>query len=254
MNSDRPILTPQRVLSLRGVDVDDCHFDTAVLCFRGPEACGLPLAAFGAQRRQGFRLYGTEPYTARVGAEQLVIVPSVIWGGPVTAILLEELAVLGVGTTIGFGAAGSLVSPHHVGGLLIAEAALCRDGTSREYTEMDVAYPDTDLLRLAQVLSEAEGVCPILGTINTTDALYRETPTRVTKWRTSGAEFVNLETGPFYAVASFLGIRAVYLGLVTDYVAADGEWQHGYWNGENFTDPVIVRVIRGLVEHGRKGP
>lgn len=252
MDYDRPILTPRKVLLLRGVKPDECHLDAAVLCFRGREACGLLSNTFAAERREGFRLYGTEPHLAVSGKKQIAIVPTVIWGGPVTAILLEELGVLGVRTVIGFGAAGSLVSPDHMGGLLIAEAALCRDGTSREYADTEVAYPDPDLLRLAVKLAQAEGVSPLVGTINTTDALYRETPARLTQWRNWGAEFVNLETGPFYAVASFLGMQAVYLGLVTDYVAERGEWQHGYWNRENVTDPIIMRVVRGLVEHSEK--
>jgi len=254
MNHSRPILTPQTVLSLRGVNADECHFDTAVLCFRGPEASDLLLDAFQVQKQEGLYLYGTQPHGGEVGEKHLLILPTLIWGGPMMGILLEELAVLGIKTAIGFGAAGSLVSPDHMGGLLITKAALCLDGASREYADAELAYPDPDLLRLAVKLSEAQAVSPILSTINTTDALYRETPGKIAQWRNLGAEFVNLETGPFYAVASFLEMRAVYLGLVTDYVAEDREWQHGYWNRENRTDPVIVRVIRGLVEHRGKSP
>lgn len=246
---DKPVLTPRMVLSLRGIDPEEWDFDTALLCFRGAEGCELLSTAFDAEARKGLYLYGSEPWVARGVNGQLVIVPSVLWGGPVTAILLEELAVLGVTTVIGFGAAGSLVSVAHVGGLLIAEAALCRDGASREYTDAQEAYPDPELLQLAVGLSRAEGVTPVLGTVHTTDALYRETPARLAQWQGWGAEFVNLETGPFYAVASSLGMRAVYLALVTDYVAGDRNWDHGYWGRDNPTDPVIVKVIRRLVDH-----
>ena len=57
-----------------------------------------------------------------------------------------------------------------------------------------------------------------------------------------------------FLVASLLGMRAVYLGLVTDYVAEDREWDHGVWAQENSTDPVIVQVIRGLIAHERERP
>jgi len=241
------------VLSLRGLNPQEWDFDTAVLCFRGREGSDLLAKAFDVERPAGFHLYGSEPYVGERADERLLIIPTVIWGGPVTAILLEELAVLGVRTAIGFGAAGSLVSADHIGALLIAEAALCRDGASREYTDAEVAYPHPELLRLAAELSETAGVRPIMGTVHTTDGLYRETPAKLAQWREWGAEFVNLETGPFYAVASFLGMRAVYLGLVTDYVAKEREWQHGYWSRENPTDPLIVQVIRGLVEREREG-
>jgi purine-nucleoside phosphorylase len=170
----------------------------------------------------------------------------------VTAALLEELAVLGVKTAIGFGAAGSLVSSDHVGKLLIARAAICRDGASREYTDARVAHPDPELLQLAVELAEMKGTSAVQGTIHTTDALYRETPAKIRQWRRWGADFVNLEAGPFYAVASHLCMRAVYLGLVTDYVAVDSDWEPGFWSRENSTDPLIVQVIRELVEHEGK--
>jgi uridine phosphorylase len=247
---DKPILTPEKVLSLRGVRPESFRFDTAVLCFRGSRACDLLCRSFEADRQDGLYLYGTQPYIGGTEA-QLLIVPNVIYGGPVTAALLEELALFGVETVIGFGAAGSLVSSHHVGGLLIAHAALCRDGTSREYTDDEMSYPDPGLVRLATELVEHRGVSPLLGTVHTTDALYRETPAKVRQWRRWGAEFVNLEAGPFFAVASHLGMRSLYLGLVTDYVAADRDWEHGFWNRENRTDPTIVEVIGELIERQR---
>jgi uridine phosphorylase len=251
---DEPVLTPQRVLALRGVDPLGHQLDVAVLCFRGSEGSDLLSEHFEARQQEGLHLYGSQSYTVQRGTNQVVIVPNVIWGGPVTAILLEELAALGVTMTIGFGAAGSLVSPQHVGGLLIARAALCRDGTSHDYTGAETAYPDPDLLRLAVEFSERRGISPTMGTIHTTDALYRETPSRLSQWRSWGADFVNLEAGPFYAVASHLRMRAVYLGLVTDYVASSGKWEDGYWGRENRMDPVIVQVIGDLVEHERESP
>ena len=189
----------------------------------------------------------------QMGTNQLVIVPNVVWGGPVTAILLEELAALGVTMAIGLGAAGSLVSSENIGQFLIAQSALCRDGTSRDYTDAERAYPDPDLPRLAVEFSERRGVSPTLGTVHTTDAPYRETPLRLSYWGGWGAEFVNLETGPFYAVASHLEMRSVYLGLVTDYVTSNGEWEDGHWGRQNRTDPLIVQITDDLVEHERMG-
>ena len=110
---DKPVLTPEKVLFLRGVRLESYHFDIAVLCFRGSGTCDLVCESFEAERRDGLYLYGTQPYIGRTGEAQLVVVPNVVWGGPVTAAFLEELAAFGVETVIGFGAAGSLVSSHH---------------------------------------------------------------------------------------------------------------------------------------------
>jgi uridine phosphorylase len=243
MMPDHPVLTPEQVLRLRGVNPDDFHFDVAVFCFRGQRSSRAVLDAFPVSRIESHILYGSEAYAGRVGDGQIVILPEVIWGGPVTAILLEELACFGLQTVIGFGAVGSLVSPQHVGQVLVAHRATCSDGTSRLYTTEPYVGPDPELLRLVLALARQEGVTPIIGTVHTTDALYQERPTLIQQWREAGASFVNLETAPFYAAAAHLRIRVVYLSLVTDFVGDPQGWQHGLWSQANTTDPLIVKLI-----------
>jgi len=245
---DRPVLTPEQVMGLRGVNLDDFCFDVAVLCFRGQAASRRVIDSFPVSRIESDILYGSAAHAGRVGDRQVVVVPEVIWGGPATAILLEELACLGVQVAIGFGAAGSLASPEHIGDMLIPDRAICSDGTSREYTDGSHVGPDTELLELAMALAFEEGATPVAGTVHTTDALYQEWPARIRQWREAGAEFVNLETAPFYTVAAYRGIRAVYLGLVSDYVGDPGGWDHGFWDRPNTTDPLIVKLIVRLVE------
>ncbi|MDY6878502.1 MAG: hypothetical protein SWK90_20170 [Chloroflexota bacterium] len=45
-----------------------------------------------------------------------------------------------------------------------------------------------------------------------------------------------------------MGIRAVYLGLVTDYVGGPKGWQHGLGSRPNVTDVLIVSPIQQLVQ------
>jgi uridine phosphorylase len=165
-----------------------------------------------------------------------------------TAILLEELACLGVRIAIGFGAAGSLESPQHIGRALVADRAPCSDGTSRAYTDRPFLGPEPELLALTLEIAAQVDAGPLVGTVHTTDALYQERPSCVQQWREAGASYVNLETGPFYAVAAHCGIRAIYLALVTDYVGRPERWEHGLWSRENTTDPQLATVIRQIVE------
>jgi len=245
---DRPVLTPEQVLELRGVNPADFRFDVAILCFRGQTASRKALDAFPVTRIEPNILYDSKAYAGRTGDTEVVILLQVIWGGPVTAILLEELAWFGVQAAIGFGAAGSLVSSQHIGKMLVADRALCSDGTSRQYTDEPYVSPASELLSLTAELAIQDKATPITGTVHTTDALYQERPGRIQQWREAGASFVNLETSPFYTVAAYLGIRAMYLGLVTDYVGAPKSWQHGLWSQPNTTDALIVRIIQRLVQ------
>jgi uridine phosphorylase len=248
---DRPVLTPEQVLQLRGVNLDDFHFDVAILCFRGPRASREALDAFPACRIEPNVFYGSVAYAGRVDDRQIVILPRVVYGGPVTAILIEELACLGVRTVVGFGAAGSLVTPQHVGHMFVADRAVCSDGTSRAYTAEPHVTPTPGLLDLTLSLADREGITPIVGTVHTTDALYQEWPARVRQWREDGAAFVNLETSPFYAAAAYQGLDAVYVGLVTDYVGGQAGWQHGFWGQANTTDGQIVKLIHQIVREGK---
>ncbi len=246
--ADDPILTPQRTLALRGVDLGATRFDLAVFCFRGLRASSLLAEALAASKVEQPQLYGRRCSAGTIAGLRVAVLPFIVWGGPATAILLEEVACLGVHTAIGFGAAGSLVSEAHIGRMLLAERAAACDGTSREYTDEAWVAPDLQLLALAEQLATEEGVSPLRGAVWTTDALYQERPSRVNRWREEGADLVNLETGPFYAVAATLGIQAVYLGLVTDYVSQEQGWQDNLWGRENTTDLDIIRVVRRLVD------
>ena len=242
-----PVLTPEKVLALRGVDLDEYRFDVAVLCFRGRSVSQQVIDKLSAARIEQDILYGSHAFTSWLGSKRVVVVPDLMWGGPVTAILLEELAWLGVRVVVGFGAAGSLVTPSQIGEMFIAERALCTDGTSREYTNAPEVYPSLDLLEMVRTIAIEEGMILVSGAVHTTDALYQEWPDRVRLWREAGASFVNLETSPFYAVAAHRGVKAIYLGLVSDYVAGEHGWEHGFWSSPNATDPLIIDMIRLLV-------
>jgi uridine phosphorylase len=258
--TDEPILTPHRTLALRAVDTSTVRFDLAVLCFRGPLKSRLVIEALGANRVDGPLFYGTQCYQAMREELSVAVLPEVIYGGPVTAILLEELACLGVSVAIGLGAAGSLVTGTHIGQMFIAERAAVQDGTSRAYigrfaqeqtdgSGSDVwAGPDPQLLALSRRVAAQESTDLLLGAVWTTDALYQERPSQVARWREAGADLVNLECGPFYAVARAVGIRAIYLGLVTDFVSAEQGWRDGYWGRRNATDPVISRIARIITD------
>jgi uridine phosphorylase len=244
---DHPVLTPQQVLRLRGVDLDRQRFDVAILCFRGGRASQVLLDAFPVSPLAP-HIFASQAHAGRLGDTRLVILSRVVWGGPMAAILLEELACLGVQVAIGFGAAGSLETPRHIGHVLVADRALCSDGTSPAYTDAPSVGPDAGLFRQALGLCAAAGAQPLIGAVHTTDALYQERPSRVRQWREAGASYVNLETAPFYAASAHCGIRAIYLALVTDYVGQPEAWQHGFWGRENTTDPQIVAIIRQILD------
>jgi purine-nucleoside phosphorylase len=117
---------------------------------------------------------------------------------------------------------------------MVAESGLCSDGTSKEYTDDSEAYADAEMLQSLQDIIQNHGIEPEVGKVWTTDAIYREFPSKIAYWKGQGARFVNLETASFYAVARAKGIRAVYMSVVSDNVDSD-KWSDWFPNLSDVT-------------------
>lgn len=237
---DRPIVTPKKVFTKRGIPNSVYGDDKAIICFRGGQVSSRLIERFGGVPLQGRILYHPQLY--RSAEFNLLIVPEMIWGGPATAIVIEELSALGVRTLIGFGAGGSINSQVQPGVIFIARKAICRDGTSKEYSDQATCSPDPQLLDY--YIDRCEELEALLLYGLTTDSLYRETPKKIENWRQLGADFVNLEISPFYVVSKVLGMRAIYVGLITDFVGET--WDSKYWAVKNELDTEIIESINEL--------
>ena len=91
--------------------------------------------------------------------------------------------------------------------------------------------PDPALLALA------EGAEPVA--VATVDAVYRETPALVAAWRALGTQVVNMESAPFYAAASACGVRALWLGQVSDMLL--DTWHDWHFDRQEMTRATVLR-------------
>jgi len=241
---DSPILTPSEVLEKRGIRRKALDADMAIICFRGQKASKELINSFSGIPFEERILRHPYLYHSQDQGLNLLIVPEMIWGGPATAMVIEELFVLGVQILIGFGAGGSINPEVQPGEIFIARRAICVDGTSKEYSDSDevICSPDPELLNYCKDRSGELDVLLLNGL--TTDSLYRETPRKVENWRRLGADFINMEVSPFYSVCKALGIRAIYIGLITDFLGE--RWESKYWNTENEVDKKIIESIKDL--------
>jgi uridine phosphorylase len=131
-------------------------------------------------------------------------------GGPSAAIVLSELAELGVRRAIRVGTCSACTSDLALGQLAIAESALAGDGASRSLGAGASTAPSASLLEALR--SAAPGVRPV--TVATTD-LYYGTP-RLGEPGLNGAEAVELATAPLYALGPRVGVEVACLLAVTD--------------------------------------
>jgi uridine phosphorylase len=176
-----------------------------------------------------------------IGHAKVGVIARCEWGGPQTAILVEELAYIGVTRIIGIGAAGSIDPAIPKGSQVVAQTALTSDGTSQAYTVVPDLKGDATLCSLALAAGERlftgiHKVCAV-----TTDALYRETEADVCIWRARGGQVVNMETSALYAASEICRISSLWIGHVSDCLV-EGEWVE--WS--DIEDMTVVSARLGL--------
>jgi uridine phosphorylase len=137
-------------------------------------------------------------------------------GAPSAAIVLEELAGVGVRRAIRVGTCGALDQALALGELICAEAALAEDGVTRSLGGDRLARPDQRLQqRLAANGAEAAVVA-------TTDLFYEVDSRARERWRAGGARAVEMEAAALFVLGARLGV-AVACALVVSDVFPGGE-------------------------------
>jgi uridine phosphorylase len=140
-----------------------------------------------------------------MGKRLTVLHPGV--GAPLAAAFLEETIACGCRKFIACGGAGVLNRELAVGHLVVPSTALRDEGTSYHYLppSRDVSASAEAVAAIQQTL-DAASIPYVTGKTWTTDAIYRETPTKVAKRRDEGCITVEMEAATFFAVAQFRGI------------------------------------------------
>ena len=247
-------IAPDKCIQSRLGERSPPAWECALLVFRDFPSSKVALDLFAPVAPVRYRmLYNItsadfEPFVfeAEAGGRSIAIVTRCVWGGPQAAILVEELAALGVGTIVGYGVAGSINPELAQGSFVVAESALPTDGTTKSYGANTPQWPDPDLLCAADSAGEKVGCALHPVTAATVDALYRETPELVEELRGQGADIVQMECSPLYAVSRACGVRSVWLGYVTDCLA-EGAWHDWYRPLPNANENAI-RICLELIE------
>lgn len=142
-------------------------------------------------------------------------------GAPASAIVLEELAGLGVRAVVRAGTMMAVTA--ELGTFILAHAACRYEGTSRTYLPLEFpAVADPDLFAEFRKVLDGRRKPYTAGIVGTCDGFYTQmmpTPDRTpglidqfTKWKLAGAD---METSAIYTIARSLGMRAVSLCTVT---------------------------------------
>ncbi|HEX8102864.1 MAG TPA: hypothetical protein VF533_09640, partial [Solirubrobacteraceae bacterium] len=163
-------------------------------------------------------------YTGTAADGLPLTVQSTGMGGPSAAIVVEELIALGARRIVRVGTCGALVDGPALGDLLVADAVLGDDGTSRALGAPERQAPDPALLA---ALTGAAGAGARTGTVVTGDLFYDPDPARPARWTAAGAIAVEMEAAAVLAVAGRHGAAAACVLAVTDLLAGGGRERIG---------------------------
>lgn len=150
------------------------------------------------------------------------------FGAPNAVALAEELLAFGMSSLLFFGYCGSLKEEVRVGDLLIPEGAVREEGTSYHYLPPgEEVHADPELVGLLEGLLREEGVDFHRGKVWTTDALYRETSSKVRRYAAEGCLGVEMEVAALFAWGRSKGARVGVLLVVSDGFSS-GRWSPGF--------------------------
>jgi uridine phosphorylase len=216
------IIEPSRVI--KPIDVAE-H---CVLCFF--KEVIAELVREGAQARRvhnGESEAGDYPvHELDYGGRRLAIVPPGA-GASSAAARLEHMIALGCLKFIACGGSGVFVGSIGVGHIIVPTAAIRDEGTSYHYLA-----PAREVAPTRRALSAIEAVLRennqeyVRGKTWTTDAVYRETRSRMARRRREGCVVVEMEAAAFFAVARF---RRVEFAQIL-YGGDSPQWDPRGWN------------------------
>lgn len=220
-----PSIGPNALQILIGKDLDD------LVRKKGPDG-------FERFNLDFFRLYRSK----QKPADRSLSLFGPFLGAPQAVMGLEKMIALGARKIWVLGWCGSLQPDLDIGDLVVPTGALIEEGTSRHYP-INGRGPaaDPELNDRLETALHAKALSFQEGRVWTTDAPYRETPSKITAYQKKGVLAVEMEMSALMTVALYRGVKLAGLLVVSDELA-DKKWHHG------FSDPRFKQATRAAAE------
>jgi uridine phosphorylase len=135
-------------------------------------------------------------------------------GGPSGAMVLAELASLGVLRAVQLGTCRAVAPDLRLGELLLVREAIADDGVGRELGDATALAPDAELGAALSAAAEADGVRK--ATIASTDMFGRLDGRPARQWAGRGAAALDMSCAALFAAGPRCGVAVAALMTVSD--------------------------------------
>jgi len=155
-----------------------------------------------------------------------------VYGGPVSATTIEELAYYDFDIILAYGLAGGLGTQNlKMGDFYLVDRALVADGTTRHYTSEPIVNADASLKTTILDQWQRTGLTSMYPVqAYTGDALYREDDAMLESARAQGCDIINLDSSHLYAASQVNSdnkrLKTVECGVISDVTGGspDQDW------------------------------
>lgn len=157
-------------------------------------------------------------------------------GAPVAGAQIEELTAFGCRKFIACGSCGVLQKEIAVGHLIIPTAAVRDEGTSYHYVKpsREIQADEKVVQKIEETLKE-QNVPYIKAKTWTTDAFYRETPTKIKQRKAEGCVTVEMEASAYMAVSQYNNVEFGQILYAGDNLGGE------IWDSRNFSSRTEIR-------------
>ncbi|ETP71604.1 uridine phosphorylase [Lachnospiraceae bacterium JC7] len=203
-------------------------------------------------------------YTGKIDGVPVSVTSTGI-GGPSASIAMEELKMCGADTFIRIGTAGGMDLDVQAGDVVIANAAIRMEGTSKEYAPIEwPAAADFEITSVLNQAAEKLGFRHHVGVVECKDAFYGqhkpedlpvsyELLNKWQSWLKLGCKASEMESAALFTVAAYLRVR---VGSVLFIMSNQERVKQGLSNEiEHDTDKAIktaIEAIRLLIKQDAK--
>jgi purine-nucleoside phosphorylase len=164
-----------------------------------------------AEPKMSNHAHGLWGYGGRSDQGRELTVQSTGIGGPSSALVLAELAGLGLRRAVQVGTCRAVASELALGDLLLVREAIAADGTSRELSGEAALAPDP---KLGAALQRAAGVRT--ARVASSDLLGELDDRSAEEWAARGAAAVEMATAALFAAGRHCGVAVAALLAVSD--------------------------------------